>query len=74
MDRFGRTALHVAAGCSKAKVVELLLQHPDIDVNVKNNEDYTPLFCAIDAGRRARGKYAILGRLIRTKGVNFNHD
>ena len=38
------TALHFASANGHAEVVKLLLAHPHISVNLRNNEGYTPFF------------------------------
>ena len=40
--RYGSTALHRACDNGHDKIVTLLLAHPDIDVNQKNNLDRLP--------------------------------
>jgi len=47
VDAYGRTLLHHACnGDSRSAVIPLLLAHPDIDVNFKNNFGSTPFYCA----------------------------
>jgi Fic family protein/ribosomal protein S8 len=47
----GKTALHCAAQFSHPfEILELLLKHPDIDVNIKDNNDHTALYYATDSG------------------------
>lgn len=58
----GETALHIAACRSKdtTEVLALLLAHPKIDVNVKNDDGFTPLQTLIHAakgGRHGSGYY-----------------
>jgi len=46
-DRAGCTLLHSACwGSQRSAVIPLLLAHPDIDVNVKNNNGWTPFYFA----------------------------
>ena len=47
----GRTALHIAARLDLDQTVAILLAHPGIDVNVKDEEDETPFMCACYLGR-----------------------
>ena len=43
LDGFGRTLLHFACNVdSRSAVIPLLLAHPDIGVNVKNWNGFTP--------------------------------
>jgi ankyrin repeat protein len=42
----GRTALHVAAYSGALKAAELLLEREDIDINLPDNNGWTPLFYA----------------------------
>ena len=37
------TSLHIASGYGHVEVVKLLLAHPNIDVNVKNDDGRTPV-------------------------------
>ena len=46
----GRTALFVACGNGRDKIVTMLLAHPDIDVNLKRNDGYHPFFIACENG------------------------
>ncbi|KAH7232228.1 ankyrin repeat-containing domain protein, partial [Fusarium redolens] len=39
----GRTVLHTAAMSGDKKMIELALTHPDIDVNIRDNDGNTPL-------------------------------
>jgi ankyrin repeat protein len=39
----GRTVLHTAAMSEDKKMIELALTHPDIDVNIRDNDGNTPL-------------------------------
>jgi len=42
-DGYGFTLLHSACGGDRrSAVIPLLLAHPDIDVNVRNNSGHTP--------------------------------
>lgn len=51
-DSFGNTALIYAAEEGHAKIVNLLLNLPGIDINAKNSEEETALDCAKRKGRR----------------------
>ena len=53
LDGYGRTLLHHACLASeRSPVIPLLLAHPGINVNSKNNRGYTP-FSNACCGRRA---------------------
>ncbi|KAI7904068.1 ankyrin repeat-containing domain protein [Cokeromyces recurvatus] len=41
------TALHEACLVGFKEGLELLLEHPDIDINALNNQSQTPLYCAV---------------------------
>ncbi|KAF9771002.1 hypothetical protein IL306_011376 [Fusarium sp. DS 682] len=41
--RKGRTVLHSAAMAGNMEVIELILAHPDIDINIRDNDGNTPL-------------------------------
>ena len=56
----GWAALHEASWKGIGAVVEMLLAHPDIDVNLRTDSGETPLFCACYHGR-TRCVSALLG-------------
>ena len=47
-DKNGEVALHHAARGGVVKIVQLLLQQPDININACNNQDQTPLSLAAE--------------------------
>ena len=47
-DSFGEVALHHAARGGVVKIVQLLLQQPDININALNKRDQTPLAIAAE--------------------------
>jgi len=50
VDESGNPLLHHACkGDSRSTVIPLLLAHPEIDLNVKNNVGSTPFYWAMDA-------------------------
>lgn len=51
-DFFGYTMLMYAAEAENVRVVRLLLDQPNIDINIQNNEGETALDCAERAERR----------------------
>jgi len=51
-DVFGYTMLMYAAEAGNARVVRLLLDQPNIDINIQNDDGETALDCAERAGRR----------------------
>ncbi|XP_057314550.1 protein phosphatase 1 regulatory subunit 12A-like isoform X2 [Hydractinia symbiolongicarpus] len=52
LDWQGATALHVAAAKGYNKVISLLLQIGNIDVNVRDNDGWTPLHAAVHWGSK----------------------
>jgi len=46
-DMNGNSALHYAASISQFPAVQTFLDHPDIDVNLRNKDDVTPLMLAV---------------------------
>ena len=57
-DEKGNTALHGAIALGSKPIVEKLLQHPDTDLLIKNNETYNVL---LDAAYRGNNQYVISG-------------
>ncbi len=49
-DQNGWTALHLASLNGRAAVVDVLVEHPDVDVNAKNRWSSTPLMLAASRG------------------------
>ncbi|CAI9630854.1 unnamed protein product [Alternaria burnsii] len=47
-SKLGRTALSWAAAHSHAEVVSILLENNDIDIDLPDDEGFTPLFCPIN--------------------------
>ena len=72
-DNEGRTALHAAADNCREKVIRILLQQPDIDVNLQDHYGYTPFLQTVDAsGAKLSEKYAAIKRFIRNETVDCN--
>lgn len=46
-DNKGNTALHIAAKLEYPEMLELLLQHPGIDIHKKNQDELTPIMSVI---------------------------
>lgn len=69
-DEEGQTALHSSVEGCKARVVDLLLQQPDIDTNVRDRYGDTPFLSAIMIPSKRREKYAVIKRLIQDKRVD----
>ena len=68
-DANGETALHSAAAwtCEK-QAVDMLLQHPDVDVNVRNHEGDTPFLLAVQGW--GPDQYAVVRRFLEDKRVD----
>lgn len=49
-DEEGNTALHIAVKKGNMKIAEMLIGMPGIDVNVRNNDQSTPLHLAAEKG------------------------
>ncbi|EFX66681.1 hypothetical protein DAPPUDRAFT_4924, partial [Daphnia pulex] len=45
-DKNGQTALHIKIWNKSETAVKELLKHKDVDINVKNNDNHTPLYLA----------------------------
>ena len=53
-DYTGRTLLHTATEKGQFEVADALIKSEGIDINAKDNEEYTPLFIVIDKFSRDR--------------------
>ena len=53
-DYTGRTLLHTATKKGQFEVADALIKSEGIDINAKDNEEYTPLFIVIDKFSRDR--------------------
>jgi len=51
LDEDHRSALHDAAVEGNKAAVQILLAHPDIDINIRNDAGYTPLMSAVSANK-----------------------
>lgn len=49
-DSKGMTALHIAVSKNYSNIVQVLLERPGIDINVKDNTGKTPIFYALEKG------------------------
>ncbi|KAJ8421378.1 hypothetical protein Cgig2_028736 [Carnegiea gigantea] len=58
-DPKGRTALHCAAGRGKTHVCKYLVEQLKIDVNVKDDEGYTPLHTSVLDGQYLTSVYVL---------------
>ena len=65
----GNTVLYYACDTKNIEVIELLLSHPDIDVNVKNSDGDTPLHRVI-----LRDSIEILQLLLAQPNINVNAE
>lgn len=50
VNKGGNTLLHLAARASEKEMVDILLSHPQIDVNIQNNQKMTPLMMVLTRG------------------------
>ena len=50
-DATGLTALHLAIAIDDARIVQLLLAHPDIDANTEDETGMTPIEMATRRGK-----------------------
>lgn len=48
VDKFGNTLLHWAVRKCNTELIQLLIHHPDIDVNIKNHDQNSPLVEAMN--------------------------
>ena len=60
-DDLGRTALHYAASWGDTKLIQFLLSIPGINLNIKDCNDMTPLFKAVEIKSLAAVKLLIDG-------------
>ena len=66
-DAHGFTALHRAVINNNSQMLEILLQSPDLDINITNDAGETPLYYAAKFG-----KSSIVFRLLVTPGIDIN--
>ncbi|OAQ67715.1 ankyrin repeats (3 copies) domain-containing protein [Pochonia chlamydosporia 170] len=66
-DELGRPALGVACTYGREHVVEQLLSYPDIEVDLADDQGWTPLCLAAE-----KGHVGIMNLLLRTEKVNVN--
>ena len=66
-DRDGWSGLHIAAYHNYGELVELLLAHPGVDVNLRTNDKRTPLMLACIKGREN-----IVRRLCQVTNIQLN--
>ncbi|KAL4660590.1 rabankyrin-5 [Arapaima gigas] len=77
-DAEGRTPLHVAISNQHSVIIQLLISHPDIRLNVRDRQGMTPFACAM-AHKNNKAAEAILKRepgaaeQVDNKGRNFLH-
>lgn len=62
---FAFAALHAASRKGRSEVVEALLEHPKIDVNLRDDDGRTPLILAAE-----RGRVAVVEALLAVKGLD----
>ena len=67
-DDNGQTGLMWAIGKKREDIVDILLAHPDIDINGKTNDGWFPLWCA--AAKGLTSVVVKLGRMPALRGVN----
>jgi len=67
INNIGETALHIACNYEQDTIVELLLNHEDIDINIQDLQNkYTPLMYAVSLNN-----FLITQMLINHKKINF---
>ena len=71
-DEWGLTALHEAAKNCHESVIEFLLNHPGIDVNLRDCHGHTPFLLAVLSDADPSKKYAAMKAFLRSKRVDFN--
>lgn len=55
-DSTGRTALHVSISCKQPQCSDFLLQHPKIDLTLRDNQGRTPFATALAAKDNRAGQ------------------
>ncbi|RPB11235.1 ankyrin [Morchella conica CCBAS932] len=63
-DNKGETPLHIAAKREDQRMCEVLLE-AGADIDARNTDDETPIFCAVEAGR------AKVVRILRVRGADL---
>lgn len=77
-DAEGRTPVHVAISNQHSVIIQLLISHPDIHLNVRDRQGLTPFACAM-THKNNKAAEAILKResgaaeQVDNKGRNFLH-
>uniref|UniRef100_A0A2K6RKI5 Ankyrin repeat and FYVE domain containing 1 n=1 Tax=Rhinopithecus roxellana TaxID=61622 RepID=A0A2K6RKI5_RHIRO len=77
-DAEGRTPIHVAISSQHGVIIQLLVSHPDIHLNVRDRQGLTPFACAMTF-KNNKSAEAILKResgaaeQVDNKGRNFLH-
>ena len=69
----GDTLLHFAVARAKEDVVERFLKEPDIDINVVNQEGFTPLLLSIARANMAIKQKLILAGAKETKKISVEN-
>ena len=63
----GFSGLHIAANNNSGELLQLLLVQTGVDVNIRDNLDYTPIMLAF-----AKGHENIVKRLCQVTGIHLN--
>uniref|UniRef100_A0A8C7I3X6 Ankyrin repeat and FYVE domain containing 1 n=2 Tax=Oncorhynchus kisutch TaxID=8019 RepID=A0A8C7I3X6_ONCKI len=77
-DAEGRASIHVAISSQHSVIIQLLISHPDIRLNVRDRQGMTPFACAM-THKNNKAAEAILKRepgaaeQVDNKGRNFLH-
>ncbi|XP_036610820.1 rabankyrin-5 [Trichosurus vulpecula] len=77
-DAEGRTPIHVAISNQQSVIIQLLISHPDIRLNIRDRQGLTPFACAMTY-KNNKAAEAILKRepgaaeQVDNKGRNFLH-
>jgi ankyrin repeat protein len=58
-DTDGKSAIHIAAIKGDQAILEIILDHPKADMNVKDDNEMTPILCAMEEGKTKIVQYLL---------------